>query len=401
MTSLYGKEGTTIEEGPKNRILYTMPGKVAGGGHLGTLEIMDRLRPYGFEPIAVVNHKESYVTDLMREYAISSVFIPGYPGLLMRNIPQFMNQVFLFWKTIIKGKISLLHLSDLITGHYGILAARLARIPSILHMKSLYWTKEYGWPNRLILSKASTILAISEAVRKACMGAGLPKDKTITIHDGVDPQNFPLKEDMEHKVRNELNIEKDTLVIGFVGRLGVPWKNEPLVYKLGRELSQQIEHLCLLVVGGPYDGKSETFEQSRRLAKELGGTVEIQFLGSRNDIPALLPAMDVYLVPSKEEPFGRVVIEGMAAGLPVVGSNNGGIPEMITDGQDGFLRSPEDLSGWVTVVKTLLRNPELRRRIGKSARKTVEERFTLGKMIEKIARIYSALIERKNPPDLE
>jgi glycosyltransferase involved in cell wall biosynthesis len=388
-------------ENDKIRILYTMPGKVAGGGHLGTLEIMVRLRSYGFEPVAAVNYEEGHVIDLMREYDISSAFIPGYPGLLMRNIPQFLNQIFLFWKTIAKEKISLLHLSDLITGHYGIFAARLARIPSILHMKSLYWTKEYGWPNRRILSQASMILAISDAVHEACLEARLPKNKIFTIHDGVDLKHFHVKEDMILKVRRDLGIEKDRLVIGFVGRLGVEWKNEPLVYRLVGKLSQRNERISLLVVGGPYDGKNETFEKSKKLARELGGKAEIRFLGSRKDVPAVLPAMDVYLVPSKEEPFGRVVIEGMAAGLPVVGSNNGGIPEMITDGQDGFLCSPEDFNGWITAVRTLLEKPELRRRIGLNARKTVEKRFTLGKMIEKVARIYFVLLERKKLLELE
>ncbi|MBW1696352.1 MAG: glycosyltransferase family 4 protein [Deltaproteobacteria bacterium] len=357
---------------------------------------MDRLRPYAFEPIAVVNHKQSHVIDLMRQYDISSVFIPGYPGLLRRNIPQFLNQIFLFWKTIKKEKISLLHLSDLITGHYGILAARLARIPSILHMKSLYWTKEYGWPNRLILSQANIILAISDAVHRACLGARLPNNKIVTIHDGVDPKSFYVREDMELKVRSDLGIPEDRFVIGFVGRLGVEWKNEPLVYRLVGELSQQIENLSLLVVGGPYDGKNETFEKSKQLARELGGKAEIHFLGSLNDVPAVLPAMDVYLVPSKEEPFGRVVIEGMAAGLPVVGSNNGGIPEMITDGYDGFLKDPDDLSAWVSIVRILSRNPDLRGRIGKNARKTVENRFTLQKMVQRVTEEYFTLLKGKN-----
>ena len=370
-----------------------MPGNVPGGGHLGTLEIMDLLRPYGFEPIAVVNHKESYIIELMREYAISSVFIPGDPGLLMRNIPQFLNQVFLFWKTVKREKISLLHLSDVITGHYGILAARLARIPSILHMKSLYWTKEYGWPNRRILSQASMILAISDAVHKACLEARLPEDRIVTIHDGVDLKHFYVKEAMGLKVRSDMGIAEDRFVIGFVGRLGVQWKNEPLVYRLVGELSQHTENLSLLVLGGPYDGKSETFEKSKRLAKKLGGKAEIRFLGSRSDVPALLSAMDVYLVPSKEEPFGRVVIEGMAAGLAVVGSNNGGIPEMISDGHDGFLRSPNDLDGWIGIVKTLMEDKELRKRIGKNARNTVEDYFTLDRMIEKVAKIYFNLLK--------
>jgi glycosyltransferase involved in cell wall biosynthesis len=375
----------------KKKILFTMPGKVAGGGHLGTLEIMDRSRHYGFEPIAAVNQINTAITSLLDHYNIPFIFIPGYPGPVLRNAASFLAQICLFRKAIIREKISLIHLSDLITGHYGILAAQTARIPSILHMKSLYWTKEYGWPNKIILSKAKVIIAISDAVRSACINAQLPEDRIITIHDGVDLKDFYLKDDMEMRVRKNLGIKEDSFVIGFVGRLGVEWKNEPLVYNLAGKLSKERKNLILLVVGGPFDGKEDTFNKSKKLAKKLGGDAEIIFTGDRRDIPQILPAMDVYLVPSREEPFGRVVIEGMAAGLSVVGSNNGGIPEMITDGHDGFLRAPDDLDGWIAVVKTLIEDKELRKRIGKNARKTVEERFDLDEMIKKIMSIYSIL----------
>jgi glycosyltransferase involved in cell wall biosynthesis len=377
----------------KKKILFTMPGKVAGGGHLGTLEIMDRSRHYGFESIAAVNQINTAITSLLDHYDIPFIFIPGYPGPVLKNSASLLTQIYLFRKAIIREKISIIHLSDLITGHYGILAARLAGIPSIMHMKSLYWLKEYGWPNRLVISQADLIIAISDAVHKACLQARLPARKIITVHDAVEPESFPEKSKTEAEVKKTLGIAQTKIVIGFVGRLGVEWKNEPLVYNLAGQLGKQIKDLVLLVVGGPFDGEEDTFNKSKELAKKLGGDTEVIFMGERRDIPQILPAMDVYLVPSREEPFGRVVIEGMAAGLPVVGSNNGGIPEMITDGHDGFLCAPDDLPGWIAIVKTLIEDRELRKRIGIEAMKTVEKRFRLEDMINKIVKEYCKLIE--------
>ncbi|MFC1868977.1 glycosyltransferase family 4 protein, partial [Thermodesulfobacteriota bacterium] len=135
-----------------------------------------------------------------------------------------------------------------------------------------------------------------------------------------------------------------------------------------------------------------------KIAKGLGGTADIRFLGDRTDVPEILPAMEVLLVPSKEEPFGRVVIEGMASGITVVGSDNGGIPEIITDGQDGFLRSPEDLDAWVSMVNTILKNAELRKKIGENARRTIEERFAMDDMIKKIADIYFEMLGQGDTP---
>jgi len=380
----------------KKKILFTMPGKVAGGGHLGTLEIMDRLRHYGFEPIAVVNQINTAITSLLDHNSIPFIFIAGYPGPVLRNTASFLTQIYLFRKAIISEKISLIHLSDLITGHYGILAAKLAGIPSIMHMKSLYWLKEYGWANRMVISQADLIIAISNVVNNACLQARLPAKKIITLHDAVEPQSFPEKSKTEAEAKKALRIAQNKFVIGFVGRLGVEWKNEPLVYNLAGKLSKERKDLVLLVVGGPFDGEEDTFNESKELAKKLGGDTEIVFTGERRDIPQILPAMDLYLVPSREEPFGRVVIEGMAVGLPVVGSNNGGIPEIITDGHDGFLLPPDDLNAWIKILKTLINNPGLRKQIGENARKTVKERFELENMIKKVAGEYFRLLKLNN-----
>jgi glycosyltransferase involved in cell wall biosynthesis len=98
--------------------------------------------------------------------------------------------------------------------------------------------------------------------------------------------------------------------------------------------------------------------------------------------------IDLLLVPSRQEAFGRVVLEGMAARVPVIGSNVGGIPEMITDGHNGFLRSPDDLKGWLAMAESLLREPVRRNRIAENGRKTVEEKFTLNQMAHNIATTY-------------
>ncbi len=377
----------------KTKILYTMPGNVAGGGHLGTLEIMDRSRSFGFEPIAAINNLNTEITLLLEHYKIPYIYVEGYPTLVVKDMTQFLRQIILLWKFIIKYRISLIHLSDLVTGHYGIVAAKLAGIPSVMHMKSLYWTNEYGWSNRIILSLASKIISISDAVHMACLDARLPSNKIITIHDGVDPELFPEKSKKEAEVKKTLAIAENKIVIGFVSRLGVEWKNEPLIYNLARQLNKEFKNIIILIAGGPYDGKEKTFYKSKELAKRLGGNTDIQFLGNIKNVPEILPAMDVLLVPSKKEPFGRVVLEGMAAGLPVIGSNNGGIPEMITDGHNGFLRPPDNIDEWTKIVSTLIINPKLRKEIGINALKTVQKEFTLEKMIANVAQEYIKLLK--------
>lgn len=370
------------------KVLYTIPGKVLGGGHLATIEIMDQLAPYGFQPIALVNNDKSDIVSLIKKKNISYLCVPNSAGFNLKDTVNFLRQIFRVWKIILNNKISLAHFNDLETGHYGILAARLARVPSILHLRSVFWAKQCGWMNRLVLSQANIIFSNSNFVKTTAIQTGLPKEKIYTVYNGVDLTRFDSKKQKIQKVRNELGISKDILIIGFMGRLGLEWKNESLVYHLADELSQRLKGFTVLVLGGPYDGQEETFNRCRYNAKKFGKGADIRLLGYRDDIPAVLSLIDLLLVPSRQEPFGRVVLEGMAAGVPVVGSNNGGIPEMIIDGHNGFLRSPDDFKGWLAIAESLLTDSAERERIGRNAKKTIEEKFTLNSMARKIATTY-------------
>jgi glycosyltransferase involved in cell wall biosynthesis len=372
----------------KINVLYTMPGDIMGGGHLTTFEIMDQLGPYGFQPIALVNSEKSEIVALAKQKRIKYICVPNGTSLILRDFIKFFRLIFRTWRIIIRNRISLAHFNDLGTSHYGILAARLACVPSILHVRSVFWAKQCGWMNRLILSQANIIFANSRFVHSTTIQAGLPKEKIHTIYNGVDLTRFEVKNKETNRIRRELEISKDRLVLCFMGRLGLEWKNESLVYELVGELSQRLVGITCLVLGGPYDGEHKTFERCKINARDLGRGTDIRLLGHRNDIPEILSLVDILLVPSKEEPFGRVVLEGMAAGVTVVASNNGGIPEMIIDGHNGFLRSPDDLKGWLAIAESLLSDARQRERIGRNARKTIEDKFTLTKMAQKIALAY-------------
>ncbi len=375
------------------KVLYTIPGKVAGGGHLGTLEIMDRIRSYGFNPVALIDHMDSDFISILDDRKLNYLYVRGNPGFTRKEIGKFIFHVLKFVKIIKNNNISLIHFNDLESAHYGILSAQLSGIPSVLHVRSIFWIDRFGWLNRLILSQAKQIITNSEFVRNRTIKTGIPQENVVTIHNGIDLEPFSFGGNTSNKIRSELGINENNLVIGFVSRLGLSWKNEDLVYRLLGTLNQDEKRIVLLVVGGAHDGQDKTLMDSKNQAKKLSGNADIRFLGICRNMPEIYSLMDILLVPSVNEPFGRVVVEGMAAGLPVVGSNNGGIPEIITDGYDGFLRAPDDFDGWMAIVKSLIEDKELRKRIGKNARKAVEERFTLDKMIERVAEIYSTLLK--------
>jgi glycosyltransferase involved in cell wall biosynthesis len=118
----------------------------------------------------------------------------------------------------------------------------------------------------------------------------------------------------------------------------------------------------------------------------------VRFVGYRRDVPAWMRTFDVFALPTRAEPFGKVVIEAMAAGCPVVASRVGGIPEIITAADLGTLITPDDPRGLADAIVQYLTNPAKAAQTGSAGRRHVVERFDLPHMIERIERLYDGIL---------
>jgi glycosyltransferase involved in cell wall biosynthesis len=126
-----------------------------------------------------------------------------------------------------------------------------------------------------------------------------------------------------------------------------------------------------------------------RLISSLGVQEEVRFLGERDDVPEVLRAADIALVPSLEEPFGICMIEAMAMELPVLATNVGGPKEVITHGRDGLLLPPREPTTWAAEASRLLRQPRLRASIGRAARERVVEQMNAANYVERVLTGYA------------
>jgi glycosyltransferase involved in cell wall biosynthesis len=118
----------------------------------------------------------------------------------------------------------------------------------------------------------------------------------------------------------------------------------------------------------------------------------VQFWGFRTDIPEILAQLDILVVPSLQEPFGKIIIEGMAMKKPVIASNVGGIPEIIVDGQTGILVPPENAEALRQALESLLENRDMRKKMGIEGRKRVEQMFSIDKNVRQTEQIYGRLL---------
>ncbi len=188
-------------------------------------------------------------------------------------------------------------------------------------------------------------------------------------------------------IRAELGVAG--FVLGVVGRLEEQKGHRFLLAALP-ELTREIPELNVLLVGEGRQGES-----LRRQAEELGVGPLVRFLGTRRDLPRLLQAMDLFIQPSLWEGLPLTLLMAMGARLPVVGTQVSGITEVIEDGVNGRLVAPGDSQALAAAVAEMYRQPELRGRMGETARDTVAETYSHEAMLRRLAGIYLKIMAEK------
>ncbi len=237
---------------------------------------------------------------------------------------------------------------------------------------------------RWVVRRASRVIAISNAVHNYTHSQlGVPESRLRTVHYGIDPEPFnKSKIDSRARIRDEWGITKDTLVIGTVARM-VPQKALHILleaYALYLQSTQEISRL-VFVGRGP-------LEQKLKLrAYELGIQNNIIWAGFREDISSTMAAFDVFSLTSSYEGFGLVLLEAMAASLPIVASNVSAIPEIVDNEKTGILCAPSNPQEFADAFRRLEDNA-LRLSFGSGGHKKSLNNFTISQMANKTKSIY-------------
>jgi glycosyltransferase involved in cell wall biosynthesis len=217
---------------------------------------------------------------------------------------------------------------------------------------------------------------------------GIPAGKIDVVYNGVDTAVFAQCEKRE-EVRSELHIPPDSTVVGIVGRLSEEKGGVDVLIRAIARLRKINPNLRLLVVGdGPLRGNLEA------LADESAPGGAIMFTGTRNDVAHLLSAMDLFVLPSLNEALPIVVLEAMAAGLPVIATNVGGVPEIVEHEKTGLLVAPGSEDALYSALNRLTYDAYLRERLAQAGRRRVTSDFTIERMVERIEGLYGKLLTK-------
>ena len=278
-------------------------------------------------------------------------------------------------------RIAIVHTCDLYANIFALPAAALAGVPVRIGSRRELIppdrTRARRTAQRFAYRTAHRIVANSKAAAQQLIYEGVPDEHVAVIPNGIDVTAFTERFAAQEPVSR-------SPVITVVANLR-PEKGHDVLLRATRHVLQHVPEARLRFVGeGPLR------PQLVDLASSLGISHAVEFLGHREDVPALLLDSDVYAFPSRTEAFPNGLIEGMAAGLPVVASAVGGILELVEHGHNGLLVPPDDEQALAGAILQLLSDPDTATRMGRAARVTIEERYSFDRMIAAFEQLYAS-----------
>jgi glycosyltransferase involved in cell wall biosynthesis len=269
---------------------------------------------------------------------------------------------------------------------FGVLLRWMCRVPTVATAHSRHFQLHWMFNDRVI--------AVSEADRRYQRTRNFVRpDRIHTIYNFIDHRRvIDVPADMRGRVRAWLGIGPDELLLGTVGRIA-PRKGLIHLIRALPAVLAQVPHARLVVVGG--DTQNDCAIQARSVARRLGVGSSICWAGHQEAVPEILSALDLYVQPSLTESFPLSVLEAMAAGLPVVATAVGGVPECVVAGRTGLLAPAGRSEGLAEAIVALLRDPERRRCMGDAGRQRVLENFTPDSQTSAIEAVFRQVAARK------
>jgi len=289
-----------------------------------------------------------------------------------------------------RRNVRLIH-TNIRIGHdrEGILAAWLGRLPCVCHIRH---QETLGCFDRLLARTVSRFIYISQAVRESHLKSGVPAGKGRIVYNGLNIAAFTAGLDTE-RGRAILGQSLKTQVVGMVGRLDT-WKGHEVFLRAMAILRQTHPAVKAVIVGDPPPDRSNYRRQLELLSEELHLDDVVSFLPFQADVPAVMSALDVLVLASTSpEPFGRVIIEAMAAGKPVIAVDSGAAREILEDGQQGLLVDAGDDVALARAAARLLSDSDLAQSMGRLARLRVAERFGADRYLAGVQATYREILE--------
>ena len=358
-------------------VLHTESSPGLGGQEMRTLDEARWTRERGWR-VLLACRSGGGLFERAREAGLETVAVPMTHAWSGRGLFQLV-------RLIRAEQVSLVHTHSSTDVWLGGMAARLARVP-VVRTRHVSIPIRRGW-NPVYTNLADRVITSGEAIRRLVLQAGVAPERVVAIPAGVRLEDFPFRMRSEETARS-LGLRRP--VIGSVAMFRGSKGHDHLIEAFAgvRALHPAA---TLLLVG---DGIRRAWVEG--LAREAGLADAVVFTGFRRDVPALLACMDCFaLASTRTEGVPQSLLQAFAMGVPVVASDVGGVPEVVTDGVTGLLVKADSAVPLARAVERVLAEPAAARRRAEAARKLVEERFSHAAAISRLLTVYDEVLESR------
>lgn len=385
----------------RTRILYVNhTGLMSGAEHvlLNLLRGLDRSR---FEPIVLCPGYGGLANEIL-QLGVEWVPIPtvharfSWRSGQLRSIGSLVHTIKAVRSQIRALSPDFIHANSTRAGIVATLAAAGTGRKVIWHVHDTLPRHPLGTGIRalVLLCRTSSVVGVSEATARAFRGRLPLKTRVRTIYNGVDLSRFPLKSPGSTGFRARLAIPPESFLVCTVGQICQRKGLLELVDAV-RRVHSRVPHLHLAVVGRVvFRHEEKYFGELRAAVRNWGLEDRVHFVGPMNDVASVLQDADLLVLNSKDEPFGLVLIEAMSSGTPVVATRVGGIPEIVTDSENGWLVNPGDSQALAARLIELSGDRALLKQAAEVARQTTCPRFAMERFHSDWTRFYTELDPR-------
>jgi glycosyltransferase involved in cell wall biosynthesis len=295
-----------------------------------------------------------------------------------------------------RERVDIVHSHNWPTFFHTVLAAKLARVPVIVHGEHGRESQEVDrkWKSRLarkfLYARTDQVVTVAQDLKDIVVREfGVPPGKVKVIPNGVDLDKFENLPEAA-ALREKFGLPKEGPLIGTIAHLR-PVKDMPTLFRAFAAVFRKRRDACLVVAGTAEAPDDPVHREVERLIREGGLEGNVRFLGQTAEAPALLSILSVYVNSSLTEGMSNTILEAMAAGVPVVATSVGGNPELVRDGENGYLFPARDDGTCALKILQLLENPGLGRDMGRRSRARVLEKHSFARMIRENEDMYRTL----------
>lgn len=384
---------TSRSQSPR-RVLFASWYTGTGGGETDLLTLAQSLDPHRYIPILLLPG-EGRLAEMWRGLGFAVHIIP-YRGVTTWFIPEIWARF-----PVVNRMAALLEQEhiDLVHSDYHTLpliapAARRLKTP-VMWTCHGWWFHPHIWQQEFF--RGIPGVARSYSIRAGFLGKPpfMPTDSLPVVYSGIDTDRFhPAVDGI--KARFEALVPQAAPVVAMVARFQ-PVKGHHIFQAMAQQVVLQVPDAQFIVAGeNAFGGSADAAYRDEMLKQAQDNSLlrrRLHYLGFREDVERVLAAADVVVCPSDFESYGKVNLEAMASGKPVVSTNRGGPSETVVDGETGYLVSPGDVATMALHVITLLRDADLRARMGKAGRAHIEKYFSLKETTRQYMTFFDSLFE--------